>query len=89
MVIHNPWANWYGPDFQEWFWAEDSLGNVYNPARFNMNFNEFFIADSRTDFTRGFEIRQFDPAAEWIDLKYDRGGRMIRFRVTLTGGGES
>lgn len=89
MVIHNPWANWCGPDFQEWFWAEDSLGNVYNPASFDMNFNDFYIEDSQTDFTRGFEIRQFDPAAEWVDLKYDRGGRTMRFRVTLTGGGES
>ena len=90
MIIHNPWANGYAPDFQEWFWVEDSLGNVSNPAKFDMNFTYFHIDDSRSNYsTYGFVIRQFDPTAEWVDLKYDRGGRTMRFRVTLTGGDES
>ena len=74
-----------------YFYAQDSLGNEY-PA--------FFTPNGRTTpplFTTGVQsgiftythelwINNFPPEAEWVDICYEREGRLLCMRVYLDGG---
>lgn len=85
-----PWAG--PPEFKEWFWAEDSLGNHYYGMWENANSAESYIVGNYyhtapLTYTLDMWMTNFcSQEAEWIDVHYDRAGRNIVFRINLTGG---
>lgn len=86
-----PWAA--EPDFCDWFWAEDSLGNHYYPDdqywyREDSYVNGGCYHTAPLTYTLDMSLGNFcSQEAEWIDIHYDRDGRNILFRIDLTGGG--
>ncbi len=93
MKITNP-IPWEEPALgvDEFFWARDSLGNIYyNRAEYGYG-DQSFVAGNRRNsglFTYTFEMLLYNyisQEAEWIDLHYDRDGRDFALRIDLTGG---
>ena len=88
-----PWVD--HPEFKNWIWAEDSLGNHYYGFYENGYSREPTVVgnDYHTGpltYTLDMWLSNFcSQEAEWIDLHYDRSGRNIVFRIDLTGGGEA
>ena len=85
-----PWADHSAAG--SWFWAEDSLGNVY-ACDFSPRTDEtpaVYSTSSQTDLftcTYALWINDHVPLdAEWIDFRYTRDGRNLAFRVDLNGG---
>ena len=77
------------------FYAVDDLGNHY----WSMNDPDVIYTWQMERSLRGNYFRNglwtsdykawivsIDPAAEWIELRYDRDGRDVRLRIDLTGG---
>lgn len=88
-----PWA--HRPEFYEWFWAEDSLGNhyygfhEYNSHQESGVVGNLYYSGPLT-YTLDMWLSNFcSQEAEWIDLHYDRSGRDIVFRIDLTGGDQT
>ena len=73
------------------FWAVDSLGNYYYPysaAAYDLP----HIAKGGSSAAAGIYnatkvLTQFDADAQWVELRYDRDGNDLVFRIDLTGGG--
>ena len=98
-VTHaNPWAR--GPEFREWLWAEDDLGNFY-PSRGQMEllwdqgYSHLDFGNSSGNpaaiypFSSYYDlwVTGIDPAAKEITLHFDRWGEeAIRLTVPLEGG---
>ena len=86
-----PWAE-HGA-VNGWFWAEDSLGNIYEcyyqhrPNEETPVLYSDFNASSPFSCTYALWINQSLPEeAEWLDIRYTRDGRNLVFRVNLSGG---
>lgn len=85
-----PWAE--EPDFSEWMWAVDSLGNYYYSEREDSMAQESSIdaKDYHTGmftYTHNLWLRPYiSQEAQWIEVHYDRSGRDIVLRIDLTGG---
>lgn len=85
-----PWAE--EPDFSEWMWAEDSLGNYYYSEHEDSMAQESSIdaKDYHTGmftYTHNLWLRPYVSLdAEWIEVHYDRAGRDIILHIDLTGG---
>lgn len=85
-----PWAE--TPDFSEWMWAVDSLGNYYYSEQEDSMAQESSIdaKDYHTGmftYTHNLWLRPYvSQEAEWIEIHYDRSGRDITLRIDLTGG---
>ena len=74
------------------FYAVDDLGNFYPPfawsgavddeiqLRGNYGLTSFWTSEYHAWIT------SIDPAANWIELRYDRDGRDVCLRIDLTGG---
>ncbi|MBQ7801122.1 MAG: hypothetical protein IJ375_02220 [Oscillospiraceae bacterium] len=86
-----PWAG--RPEFYEWLWAEDSLGNYYYPFYLDnavagdpgVTGNCYHSAPFT--YTLDMWLSNFcSMDADWIDIHYDRSGRDIVLRIDLTGG---
>lgn len=72
------------------FWAVDSLGNYYYPYN-DAAYDLPRIAHGGSFSTAGIcsvtrVLTMFDANAQWVELRYDRDGRNIVFRIDLTGG---
>lgn len=84
-----PWMQ--QPEIINWFWATDSKDNYY-ASRIEAQYADIpKVTDGGGFFSQGFasqnlQITHFDSTAEWVELHYDRDGRDIVLRVTLTGG---
>lgn len=89
QTTHWPWMQ--GTAIANHFWAVDSLGNYY-ASRMEAQYDDIPKVTYRGGFySQGFssqdlKISHFDPNAEWVELHYDRDGRDIVLRITLTGG---
>lgn len=91
-------ANWWLPmvtgpwSFQD-FYAVDSEGTIYNNVRHAKNQGKDFEGNSYdiNPWTSHYYawIEQFDPDAEWVELRYTRAGRDVRLRIDLTGGADA
>lgn len=85
-----PWAE--TPNFSEWMWAVDSLGNYYYSEQEDSMAQESSIdaKDYHTGmftYTHNLWLRPYvSQEAEWIEIHYDRSGRDIVLRIDLTGG---
>lgn len=92
MEVFNPrpWAE--HREIGHWFWAVDSLGNVYDSfhkgiINYAPNIWCGYEHTAPLTYTYIMEINDFrSQEAEWIEFHYDRSGRNIVFRVDLTGG---
>ena len=89
-----PWAG-HGA-IENWFWAEDSLGNIYEgiythpPEADPLEINCFGNSTSPFHYTYVLSLStDLIQDAQWIDIHYTRDGRNLRFRVDLTGGDRS
>ena len=88
-----PWAE--VPDFAEWIWAEDSLGNIYLSSALDTPSLEPALQAvqyhvSRLCYVQDIWIFQYvSDGANWIELHYDRSGRDITLHIDLPGGDES
>lgn len=86
-----PWAE--RPEFSQWLWAEDSLGNYYYSREETVNYpGECYLMGNiyhSAPFTYTLDLQTsgfLSADAQWIDIHYDRAGRDIVFRIDLTGG---
>lgn len=85
-----PWAE--HREIGHWFWAVDSLGNVYDSFHKGIiNYAPYIGAatyhTAPLTYTYDMWISDYrSQEAEWIEFHYDRSGRDIVFRVDLTGG---
>ena len=80
------------------FYAVDDLGNHYwsywcrdDPdVTYTQSFRRSLTGNAYATglWTSEYEasINTIDPAASWIELRYDRDGRDVRLRIDLTGG---
>ena len=88
-----PWADHGAAG--EWFWAEDSLGNVYvcNSVPHSEDTPALYAYGAQTNlFTHTYALwinEDVPPEAEWVDIRYTRDGRNLVFRVDLTGGADT
>lgn len=86
-----PWAE-FNRTPCDYFWAQDSLGNVYLSYAENSCSGEPSLTGNPNHtglftYTYDMWINNFcSVEAEWIDLHYDRNGRDITLRIDLTGG---
>lgn len=86
-----PWLE--HTDIGRWFEAEDSLGNYYYCVYESGLSEEPSIMGNPRELSfftcvHNMWLDNFcSQEAEWIELRYDRGGREITFRIDLTGGG--
>ena len=86
----NPWAP--EPEFHQWFWAEDSLDNRYYAMWEDGYSDEPHI--SGNIYHTGPFVYTLDLWASnfcsqdgsYLDIRYDRAGRNLVFRIDLTGG---
>ena len=84
-----PWMNSFSAT--EDFWAVDSLGNYYHPysaAAFDLP-RVIRGGSSSTSgiYNATMALTLFDADAQWVEIRYDRDGRDLVFRIDLTGGG--
>lgn len=89
-----PWAG--STDALYWLSAEDSLGNVYCPYFEHLSQGEWALEPyvdkgitQRTLFTDTWDVclmNYVSHDADWIELRYDRGGKEFTIRIDLTGG---
>jgi hypothetical protein len=73
------------------FWAVDSLGNYYYPYS-AVAFDLPRVIRGGSSATAGIynatmALTLFDADAQWVEIRYDRDGRDLVFRIDLTGGG--
>lgn len=87
-----PWETGFGA--KEAVWAQDSQGNVYRPLRYLGEQPDVPCVACRITssgetgrFYLWCQFGNFDPDAQWIELRYDRDGRNMVMRIDLTGGG--
>lgn len=93
-ISWQPWENGFG--VEEYIWAKDSQGNVYRPLRYhNEKPDEPCVSCniySSGEQGKGYlwvKLGNWDPDAQWVELRYDRDGRDMVLRVDLTGGGQT
>ena len=85
-----PWAE--HREMMDWFWAVDSLGNVYDSYhKVIINYAPYIVGGgyhtAPLTYTYDMWISGYcSQQAEWIEFHYDRSGRNIVFRLDLTGG---
>lgn len=84
-----PWMKSFSAT--EDFWAVDSLGNYYYPYS-DTAFDLPRVIRGGSSATAGFynssmALTMFDADAQWVEIRYDRDGRDLVFRIDLTGGG--
>ena len=85
-----PWAEF--DDISRWFYAVDSLGNVYHAAYETGAADvpaitgSVYHAGPLTYIHDMYLTDYVSRDAQWIDLRYDRAGREIVLRIDLTGG---
>ncbi|MBQ7801119.1 MAG: hypothetical protein IJ375_02205 [Oscillospiraceae bacterium] len=86
-----PWAE--HREVGQWFWAEDSLGNIYGCTKENNAYSEENYLCAYGDqsgpltYTYKLWINDFDVEnTEWITIHYDRDGRDLTWHIDLTGG---
>lgn len=87
-----PWAQHGAAG--NWFWAEDSLGNIYT-----CYYDQYPDDESPVFYQHGNETSPFSytyamwtgsdvpEEAQWLDIRYTRDGRNLVWRIDLTGGG--
>lgn len=90
---HNPWVG--GPEFREWLWAEDDLGNHY-PCRgeeayyYDVGMRDSAGNPSAIDYFESYYdlwVTGIEPDAKQVTLCFDRYGETaIRLTVPLEGG---
>ena len=92
-VSWQPWEN--GFNVEEYIWARDSQKNVYRPLRYHTEKPDVPCVSCHTysygEQGKAFlwvKLGNFDPDAQWVELRYDRDGRDMVLRVDLTGGGQ-
>lgn len=88
-----PWENGFGAE--EVIWAQDSQGTVYRPLRYPGEQPDVPCVDCKIassgetgKFYLWCQFGDFDPDAQWVELRYDRDGRDMVLRIDLTGGGQ-
>ena len=85
-----PWAEF--DDISRWFYAVDSLGNVYHAAyetgaaKVPAITGSVYHAGPLTYIHDMYLTDYVSQDAQWIDLCYNRAGRDIVLRIDLTGG---
>ena len=85
-----PWAEF--DDISRWFYAVDSLGNVYHAAyetgaaKVPAITGSVYHAGPLTYIHDMYLTDYVSQDAQWIDLCYHRAGRDIVLRIDLTGG---
>ena len=84
-----PWASY--PEAVRWFSAVDSFGNLYINMWSARYINEKHLIGnptSRTPFSYTYEmwLGNYEPGAEWVELRYDREGRDVVMCINLTEG---
>jgi len=94
ISIRNPLPWSAAPEFQEGFFARDSLGNIYDP-HYLMNTGRdcagwVWGTTIKTGlFTWTFEggiDQPIEKGVEWIDICYEHDGRNMALRIDLNGG---
>ena len=77
------------------FYAVDDLGNYYWSSNdpeviYTWQTQRSLTGNAHATglWTSEYEafIASVDPAASWVELRYDRDGRDVRLRIDLTGG---
>lgn len=85
-----PWSQ--EPNFGNWIWAEDSLGNQYLSGGLDTPAREPAIQavqyhTGTTTYILDLWIFQYvSQDAQWLELHYDRDGRNITLQIPLSGG---
>ena len=85
-----PWAE--HRDIIRWFYAVDSLGNIYDCYYDGIiNYAPYISGNDYPTgpltYTHDMWISDYrSEDAEWIEFRYDRSGRSIALRLDLTGG---
>ena len=86
-----PWAD--DPDFCNYLVARDSMGNIYpfsaawmHAGDSNRRISGKNYRTSPLTWVYDAKIYNLYPFAQWIELRYERGGREMVFRIDLTGG---
>ena len=93
-ISWQPWENGFG--VEEYIWAKDDLGNVYRPLRYPNEMPDvpcvnciIYGSGERGKAYLWVTLGNWDPDAQWVELRYDRDGRDMVLRVELTGGGQT
>lgn len=72
------------------FYAVDDLGNVYESVLEYISWEQALLGnyEMKNPWSTVYRcwIEELDPAAEWVELRYDRDGRDVCLRICLTGG---
>lgn len=91
-ITYMPWEN--GFSVEEEIWAQDSQETVYRPLRYLGEQPDVPCVRCHTHSSgeQGkvflwVKLGNFDPDAQWVELRYDRDGRDMVLRIDLTGGG--
>lgn len=89
-----PWAE--HTEVAQWFWAEDSLGNIYDSTNEHDPYSdaEYLCASGGQSnpfrYTYTLWINNFDNEnIQWLTIHYDRDGRDLTWHIDLTGGAAS
>ena len=92
-VTYMPWEPGFG--VEKLIWAQDSKGTVYRPLRYMGEQPDEPCVNCKITsnaeqgrFYLWCQIGNFDPDAQWVELRYDRDGRDMTLRIDLTGGGQ-
>lgn len=89
LHIRHPYLWSAAPDIAPWIWAQDDLGNIY-PCNAEA-IGKLYIygrSESVSPLTTLYQmnIQEIPAACRWIDLHYNRDGRNLVLRISLTGG---
>jgi len=86
-----PWAD--DPDFCNYIFARDSFGNIYSAGGTRMLGDKQHYGVSGKNYRTSpltwiydAAVYNVHPNAQWIELRYERSGRQMVFRIDLTGG---
>ena len=82
--------NQYISSLSSLFFLRDDLGNVYNG--YDSVGNSIYTNGAQSgifSYTHQCGIFQFPAEAKWVELCYERDGRSVCLRISLTGGGNT
>lgn len=74
------------------FYVVDDLGNRYESSNDMVYYKKALMGNyyRKNPWASIYQcwIRELDPDAQWVELRYDRDGRDVSLRIYLTGGGQ-
>lgn len=72
-------------DLGNYYWSSNDPEVIYTWQTLRSLRGNFHATGLWTSEYEAF-IASVDPAASWVELRYDRDGRDVRLRIDLTGG---